>query len=142
MNAAELRSLAQLACQAVAGTADRVEEMHLAIARRSFRASGPLGRPAHLLHDAVARTAYSGVRVAGRLGEGAAARLPLPAAGSSLLDSRRGRFALGNHPAVYEQIREWLRLRAAPSGHRAVRSREPRCWRVAPARVMAGKADS
>ncbi len=95
MNTAELRGLAQLACQAVAGTADRVEEMHLAIAQRSFRASGPFGRPAHLLHNAVARTAYAGVRLAGRLGGSAAARLPLQMAGPSLADSRRGRFALG-----------------------------------------------
>ncbi|UGS34450.1 esterase/lipase family protein [Capillimicrobium parvum] len=56
----ETAALATLAGRGLAGAARRVEEVHQAIADRSFRSPG--ARPARAIHDAVAGAVYSGVR--------------------------------------------------------------------------------
>ncbi len=47
--------------------ADRAEELHGAVARRVFRATGPPGLPVRVAHDAVAGSVYAGVRAGTRL---------------------------------------------------------------------------
>lgn len=69
----ETAALAELAGQGLAGATERVEEVHRAIADRSFRA--PAAAPVRAVHDAIAGTVYGSVRAAGRLAGLAAARL-------------------------------------------------------------------
>jgi pimeloyl-ACP methyl ester carboxylesterase len=71
----EAGALAAVAADGVAGLTTRIEELHRAIADRSFRAPG--SQPARRLHDAIAGPVYTGVRGAGRAaGAIAAAALP------------------------------------------------------------------
>jgi pimeloyl-ACP methyl ester carboxylesterase len=71
----ESGALAALAADGAAGLTTRIEELHRAIADRSFRAPG--AAPARAVHDAIAGAVYAGVRRAGRAaGTVAAATLP------------------------------------------------------------------
>jgi pimeloyl-ACP methyl ester carboxylesterase len=71
----ESGALATIAADGVAGLTSRIEELHRAIADRSFRSPG--SGPARLAHDAIAGAVYRGVRGAGRAaGAVAAATLP------------------------------------------------------------------
>jgi pimeloyl-ACP methyl ester carboxylesterase len=93
----ELRALGELAADAVSATAARVEEMHRAIAGRSFSASGAGAVPARVAHDGVAAGVYGTVRAATRtLGRATAAAVAagLPPEKRELSRSRRGRLAI------------------------------------------------
>jgi pimeloyl-ACP methyl ester carboxylesterase len=67
----EAAALATLAGQGFAGAVRRIEELHRAIAERSFRSPGAQG--ARAVHDTVASAVYAGVRGGARLAGGAAA---------------------------------------------------------------------
>ena len=67
----EASALAALAGRGLAGAARRVEEMHQAIAERSFRSPG--AAPARAIHDAIASGVYTGVRGGAQLAGWAAA---------------------------------------------------------------------
>ena len=92
----EVRAAALLAGEGVAATADLIRGTHLAIARRAFRLSGPGGRPAWLLHDAIARGVYASVcgaaKGAGLVGGVLAAR---KATAPALREHPRGQAVLG-----------------------------------------------
>jgi len=68
MRSDETRALGALAGRLAGEVTDRIEELHRAIARRSFR--GAVAAPARRAHDAIAAGAYAAVR----LGAGTAAR--------------------------------------------------------------------
>lgn len=98
MRSDEVRALGALAGEIAGGGVARVEELHRAIARRAFGASGPGATPARLAHDAVAGGVYATVRgvgsAAGRLG-GAAVAATRPPHAPSLAASPRGNALLG-----------------------------------------------
>jgi len=76
MTPAEVRAAGRLGGLAFGGLVSRIEQVHQAIARRSFGPAGPAGAPARLLvHDTVARGAYLAVRTAGAIAGTAGARL-------------------------------------------------------------------
>lgn len=71
----ESGALATIATDGVAGLTSRIEELHRAIADRSFRSPG--AGPARAVHDSIAGAVYAGVRGASRaVGVAAAATLP------------------------------------------------------------------
>ncbi|MCW3010328.1 MAG: hypothetical protein JWO90_732, partial [Solirubrobacterales bacterium] len=57
----EGQALGAVAGEAVSGGTARIEELHRAIARRAFGASGPGAAPARVTHDAIASGVYAGV---------------------------------------------------------------------------------
>src|SRR4051794_21936620 len=63
----EARELSRLATQEFSGLPRGLADVHTAISGRVFRALGPSARPVQLVHDALARGAYEGVRGALRL---------------------------------------------------------------------------
>ena len=65
MTPAELRAAGRLGGLAFGGLVSRIEQVHQAIGRRAFGPTGPVGVPARLVHDTVARGTYLAVRVAG-----------------------------------------------------------------------------
>jgi len=71
----ESGALATIAADGAAGLTARIEELHRAIAARSFRAPG--SAPARAMHDAIAGAVYAGVRGATRAA-GAVAAVALP----------------------------------------------------------------
>lgn len=89
----ELGALGALALRAAGGLTGRIEELHSAIARRSFAGAGPGSAPARLIHDGISAGVYSGLRGTSRALAYAAARIEgeRPLLSSSL----RGELALG-----------------------------------------------
>jgi hypothetical protein len=65
MTPAELRAAGRLGGLAFGGLVSRIEQVHQAIAGRSFGPAGPAGAPARLVHDAVARGTYLAVSTVG-----------------------------------------------------------------------------
>ncbi len=65
MTPAELRAAGRLGGLAFGGLVSRIEQVHQAIARRSFGPAGPAGAPVRSVHDTVARSTYLAVRAAG-----------------------------------------------------------------------------
>ncbi len=65
MTPAELRAAGRLGGLAFGGLVSRIEQVHQAVARRSFGPAGPAGAPARFVHDTVARGTYLAVRTAG-----------------------------------------------------------------------------
>lgn len=99
----EVRALGKLATDAARDGISRIEKVHHAIARRSWRPTGPAGTPSHAVHNVIAAGAYASVRagidvtgalVGAVLGEVArAARWRAPSetpAGSTLLGILNG----------------------------------------------------
>lgn len=58
----ELDATAKIGGRVLADVASLVEGVHRAVAERAFGALGPVGRPARVVHDAVATAVYGGVR--------------------------------------------------------------------------------
>ena len=58
----EVRALGKLATDAARDGICRIEKVHRAIARRSWRPTGPAGTPFHAMHDFIAAGAYASVR--------------------------------------------------------------------------------
>lgn len=65
MTPAELRAAGRLGGRAFGGLVSQIEQVHQAVGRRAFGPAGPLGAPARLVHDSVARGTYLAVRAAG-----------------------------------------------------------------------------
>jgi len=82
MIADERQATARLGGQAFSGLASLIEGVHRAVAGRAFRATGSVGGPVQVIHDAVASTVYSGLRVGGSAAAMAAAELA-PLVGSA-----------------------------------------------------------
>jgi hypothetical protein len=91
----ELGALTELAAEGLAGAVTRVQELHEAVARRSFGPTGAAAGAPRAAHDAVAGAVYSGVRGAGTLLVGALARAAHAAGGTQLSDHPGGRLAQG-----------------------------------------------
>jgi len=92
----EAGALAGIAADGFAGLTSRIEELHGAIADRSFRSPG--AAPVRVVHDAIAGAVYAGVRGAGR----AAGRL----ADHALPDRRLSATPRG--AAVQSALNGWL----------------------------------
>ena len=89
----EVRALAALAFEELAGFPGAIRDMHLGIAERAFRAVGPAGRPVQVVHDTLSQGAYgavaSGAAVAGRAADAVIERGAI-GEGISLSSSRTG----------------------------------------------------
>jgi pimeloyl-ACP methyl ester carboxylesterase len=135
----EVRALGKLATDTARDGISRIEKVHRAIARRSWRPTGPAGTPSHAIHNFIAAGAYASVRagfhVAGAiagtvLGEVArAARWRAPSqtpTGSSVLGVVNGfagdRLGRQGSPLAWEMtvLHEGRRLSADPAEVRAV----------------------
>lgn len=64
---------ARLAADGFAGLTSAIEDTHEAIARRVYRPLAVAGAPSRLLHQAISRTVFAGVRTGGRLAGAAGA---------------------------------------------------------------------
>ena len=64
---ADLRAAVTLAGRGVAITTTMIRDLHRAIARRAFTATGPNARPAHVIHDAISTSVYAAVSAGARL---------------------------------------------------------------------------
>jgi pimeloyl-ACP methyl ester carboxylesterase len=94
----EPAALAGLAGRGFGETVRRVEEMHSAIAARSFGARGDSAGPVRTIHDGIAAASYGSVRAVGGalgvIGELALRARPPADAGEKLSRSPRGSLAL------------------------------------------------
>jgi triacylglycerol lipase len=94
----ELGALAELAAEGFDGAVARVQELHGAVADRSFAAGGP----PRAAHDAIATAVYAAVRGGGRLlGAGLARAVQAGGGGPRLSDTPRGRLAQGALNGLY-----------------------------------------
>jgi hypothetical protein len=91
----ELGALTELAAEGLSGAVTRVQELHEAVARRSFGPTGAAAGVPRAAHDAVAGAVYAGLRGAGALLLGSLARTAHAAGGAQLSDHPRGRLAQG-----------------------------------------------
>jgi hypothetical protein len=92
----ELGALAELAADGFGGAVARVQELHSAIAHRSFGPTGAAAAGPRAAHDAIAAAVYSGLRGAGALlGAGLARGVRAAGGGPRLSDDPRGRLAQG-----------------------------------------------
>ena len=62
MRPEEIAAIGQLAGELVAGTTERVREIHAGVSRRIFRLAGPTALPVRIVHDLIAGAAYTGTR--------------------------------------------------------------------------------
>jgi pimeloyl-ACP methyl ester carboxylesterase len=94
----EVRSLARLAFDELSDGVSGLYGFHRAIAGRAFRATGPGGAPARLLHDAISPRMYGGVagafRLVGAVADAGLGRRPVPD-GRALSSSPRGALVVG-----------------------------------------------
>jgi hypothetical protein len=95
----ELGALAELVADGFGGAVTRVQELHDAVADRSFGAGGPASAVAgapRAVHDAIAGSVYAAVRGAGvLLGAGASRTVRAAGGGPRISDHPRGRLAQG-----------------------------------------------
>jgi pimeloyl-ACP methyl ester carboxylesterase len=94
----EVRSLAQLGFRELSDGAAGLYGFHRAIAARAFRATGPGGTPARLLHDAISSRMYHGVaeafRLVGAFADAGLGRRKVPD-GRALSSTPRGALLVG-----------------------------------------------
>jgi pimeloyl-ACP methyl ester carboxylesterase len=98
MRSEEARALGDIAGDAAAGLATQVREVHQGIAGRVFGLLGEPAAPVRVVHDTVAKSAYTGARLlTGTLVKGAAAAASLtrPPDAPSLEETIHGRLAVG-----------------------------------------------
>jgi pimeloyl-ACP methyl ester carboxylesterase len=96
---ADLKAAVALCGRGVAATTTMLRDVHLAIARRAFGATGQAGRPARLLHDGISQVVYAavggGARVAATAtGVAVAARAATDPAYRPLSQRPRGNVAI------------------------------------------------
>lgn len=97
MVAQQAREAGWIAAEVVDEVAGRIQEMHHAVARRPFRATGPLGAPVRVVHDAITRGVYAAVRTSLRaagMAGGAAAGVLRGDQADDLGATRRGNLGL------------------------------------------------
>src|SRR3954451_24646914 len=98
-DASDLRAAVALGGRGVAATTTMLRDVHLAIARRAFGATGQAGRPARLLHEGISQVVYAavggGARVAATAtGVAVAARAATDPAYRPLAQRPRGNVAI------------------------------------------------
>jgi hypothetical protein len=93
--ASELGALAELATQGFGGAVTRVQELHGAIADRSFGPVGAASAGPRAAHDAIAGAVYAGVRAAGAALGAGLARGAHASGGPQISAHPRGRLAQG-----------------------------------------------
>jgi pimeloyl-ACP methyl ester carboxylesterase len=99
---AEARELSRLASDEFSALPRGIGDVHAAISGRVFRALGPSAHPIQLLHDALARGAYEGVRGGLRLSALAAATAARSRAGDvPLSETPRGASVIGALNGLY-----------------------------------------
>lgn len=86
MRADEMRDSGALAGTALGEFTELARDVHKALAGRIFGLFGPIARPAHVLHDAIAATAYAGSRLTARMVPAAAGAIAAHS-GKANLDS-------------------------------------------------------
>jgi pimeloyl-ACP methyl ester carboxylesterase len=96
----DLKAALELAGRGLGAATAMVRDVHVAIARRAFTASGPASRPAHLMHDAISRKVYTavggGARIAATVsGVAVAARAAGDPSYRPLADRPRGNVVVG-----------------------------------------------
>jgi pimeloyl-ACP methyl ester carboxylesterase len=95
-DSSELGALAELAADGFGGAVMRVQELHEAVAIRSFGATGAVSSAPRAVHDAIAGPVYAAVRGAGTLlGAGASRAVRAAGGGPRISDHPRGRLAQG-----------------------------------------------
>jgi pimeloyl-ACP methyl ester carboxylesterase len=98
MRAHDIEAIGDLLAEALDAGGLLVQDTHEAIARRSFAAVGPMGRPVQVIHDGIAGAVYRGVRGALRTAAkhgGAAWARSVPADAPALTSSAGGSIAAG-----------------------------------------------
>lgn len=95
----DLKAAVSLGGRGVAATTSMLRDVHLAIARRAFGATGAAGRPARLMHDGISQVVYAavggGARVAATAtGVAVAARAATDPAYRPLAQRPRGNVAI------------------------------------------------
>jgi hypothetical protein len=92
----ELGALAGLAVDGFGGAVTRVQELHEAVAERSFGGTGAVSSAPRAAHDAIANSVYAAVRGAGTLlGAGLTRSIRAAGGGPRISDHPRGRLAQG-----------------------------------------------
>jgi hypothetical protein len=92
----ELGALAELAADGFGGMVSRVQELHEAVANRSFGPTGAASGAPRAAHDAIAGSVYAAVRGAGTLfGAGLARTARAAGGGPRISEHPRGRLAQG-----------------------------------------------
>jgi hypothetical protein len=98
-DSSELGALAELAADGFGGAVTRVQELHEAVADRSFGPPGPTRAASsgpRTVHDAIAGSVYAAVRGAGTLiGAGVGQAVRAAGGGTRISDHPRGRIAQG-----------------------------------------------
>jgi Putative serine esterase (DUF676) len=95
-DSSELGALAELLADGFGGAVTRVQELHEAVADRSFGPTGAASSAPRAVHDAIAGSVYAAVRGAGALlGAGAARTARAAGGGPRISDHPRGRLAQG-----------------------------------------------
>jgi hypothetical protein len=98
----ELGALAELAADGFAGAVTRMQELHEAVAQRSFGPTGAAAAGPRAAHDAIARTIYATLRGAGTLlGAGVANAVQAAGGGPRLSVDPRLRLAQGALNGLY-----------------------------------------
>jgi pimeloyl-ACP methyl ester carboxylesterase len=65
MDARDISAIGDVLAESFDGTTQRVEEVHQAVARRSFAAAGPVRRVPEAIHDRIAARLYRAIRTIG-----------------------------------------------------------------------------
>jgi pimeloyl-ACP methyl ester carboxylesterase len=95
-DSSELGALAELAAEGFGGAVTRVQELHEAVADRSFGPTSAASSAPRAIHDAIAGSVYGAVRGAGMvLGSGLARTVRATGGGPRISDHPRGRLAQG-----------------------------------------------
>ena len=82
MRSDEIRASGQLATRTLTDTVSHVEQVHRAVAARTFAVSAPVSLPARIIHDVIATGVYTLIREIGLVVGMAASELVGAAAGS------------------------------------------------------------
>jgi hypothetical protein len=98
----ELAALAELAAEGFAGGVTRIQELHHAVAQRSFGPTGPFSALPRVAHDSIAASLYSAVRGAGlAVGGGVARGVRAAGGGPRISDHPAGRLVQGGLNGVW-----------------------------------------
>ncbi|MDQ1747691.1 MAG: hypothetical protein QOD07_1954 [Frankiaceae bacterium] len=123
----DLRAAVALAGRGVSATTTMIRDLHKAIARRAFTASGPPARPAHAIHDAISTTVYAAVGASARVaaiatGAAVAAKHATDPSYRPLVERPRGNVAIG---ALNGAWGDWLDRTGSPLALRMTAHHDP-----------------
>ena len=124
---AEVEEFARLGFDELGGAVAGIGAIHRAFAERAFRLSGPGGVPARVVHDAIARQVYGGLRAGSRALGGQAARAATRIETQPLSATRTGSLALGIvNGLIGDQLESERSALAVPMTLRVEGDRGPR----------------